>query len=128
MQSLFNVIKILRPVVVLDEAHKAYGTRNGKEFASSINRLDPQMVIELSATPNSGISNLLVDIGGPDLKKEEMIKSPVQVASYSGMKWQDTLNEAAAELERLDTEARLLESSTDRVYPSNCRCARRANR
>lgn len=114
MQSLFNVIKVLRPVVVLDEAHKAYGTRNGKEFASSINRLDPQMVIELSATPNSGISNLLVDIGGPDLKKEEMIKSPVQVASYSGMKWQDTLSEAATELERLDTEARLLESSTDR--------------
>ena len=113
-QSLFNVFKILRPVVVLDEAHKAYGTRNGKEFASSINRLDPQMVIELSATPNSGISNLLVDIGGPDLKKEEMIKSPVRVASYSGMKWQDTLNEATAELERLDTEARLLESSTDR--------------
>ena len=114
MQSLFNVIKILRPVVVLDEAHKAYGTRNGKEFASSINRLDPQMVIELSATPNSGISNLLVDIGGPDLKKEEMIKSPVQVSSYSGMKWQDTLREAATELERLETEARLLESSTDR--------------
>ena len=114
MQSLFNVIKVLRPVVVLDEAHKAYGTRNGKEFASSINRLDPQMVIELSATPNSGISNLLVDIAGPDLKKEEMIKSPVQVSSYSGMKWQDTLSEAATELERLDTEARLLESGTDR--------------
>ena len=113
-QSLFNVIKILRPVVVLDEAHKAYGTKNGKEFASSINRLDPQMVIELSATPNSGISNLLVDIAGPDLKKEEMIKSPVQVSSFSGMKWQDTLHEASKELERLDTEARLLESSTDR--------------
>ena len=114
MQSLFNVIKILRPVVVLDEAHKAYGTKNGKEFASSINRLDPQMVIELSATPNSGISNLLVDIAGPDLKKEEMIKSPVQVSSFSGMKWQNTLSEAATELERLDMEARLLESSTDR--------------
>ena len=114
MQSLFNVLKILRPVVVLDEAHKAYGTKNGKEFASSINRLDPQMVIELSATPNRGISNLLVDIAGPDLKKEEMIKAPVQVSSFSGMKWQDTLSEAATELERLDTEARLLESSTDR--------------
>ena len=114
MQSLFNVIKILRPVVVLDEAHKAYGTRNGKEFASSINRLDPQMVIELSATPNSGISNLLVDIAGPDLKKEEMIKSPVQVSSFSGMKWQDTLHEASEELKKLDAEASFLESSTDR--------------
>ncbi len=114
MQSLFNVIKLLHPVVVLDEAHKAYGPKSGKEFASSINRLDPQMVIELSATPNSGISNLLVDISGPDLRKEEMIKSPVQVSSFSGMKWQNTLSEAATELERLDEEARLLESSTDR--------------
>ena len=114
MQSLFNVIKLLRPVVVLDEAHKAYGTKNGQEFASSINRLDPQLVIELSATPNSGISNLLVDIAGPDLKKEEMIKSPVQVSSFSGMTWQNTLSEASKELERLDNEASLLESSTDR--------------
>ena len=53
-QSLFNVFKLLRPVVVLDEAHKAYGARNqiaNEEFAKSINRLDPRMVIELSATP-----------------------------------------------------------------------------
>ena len=83
--SLFNVFKILRPVVVLDEAHKAYGAKkreSNEEFARSISRLDPSMVIELSATPNRGISNLLVDIEGPDLKKEEMIKLPVQVTSF----------------------------------------------
>ena len=65
--SLFNVFKILRPVVVLDEAHKAYGAKKreaNEEFARSINRLNPQLVIELSATPNRGISNLLVDIEG----------------------------------------------------------------
>ena len=64
--SLFNVIKMLRPIVILDEAHKAYGTnnrRNNEEFVKSVNRLDPSMVIELSATPNKEISNLLVDIG-----------------------------------------------------------------
>ena len=68
--SLFNVFKMLRPVIVLDEAHKAYGkqTRNAQQFARSINRLDPEMVIELSATPNRRISNLLVDISGADLK------------------------------------------------------------
>ena len=27
MQSLFNVFKTLRPVVILDEAHKAYGAK-----------------------------------------------------------------------------------------------------
>ena len=116
-QSLFNVFKILRPVVVLDEAHKAYGAKNQKaneEFAKSINRLDPRMVIELSATPNRGISNLLVDIGGPDLKKEEMIKLPVQVTSFLNAEWQLTLGQAADELERLDVEAKSFENSTGR--------------
>ena len=116
-QSLFNVFKVLRPVVVLDEAHKAYGAKNQKaneEFAKSINRLDPRMVIELSATPNRGISNLLVDIGGSDLKKEEMMKLPVQVTSFPNAEWQLTLGQAADELERLDTEAKSFENSTGR--------------
>ncbi len=115
--SLFNVFKMLRPVVVLDEAHKAYGARNqtaNEEFARSISRLDPRMVIELSATPNRGISNLLVDVEGPDLKKEEMIKLPVQVTSFPNAEWQLTLGQAADELERLDAEARAFENSTGR--------------
>jgi len=115
--SLFNVFKILRPVVVLDEAHKAYGAKRreaNEEFARSISRLNPQLVIELSATPNRGISNLLVDIEGPDLKKEEMIKLPVQVTSFPNTEWTATLGQAVEELERLDTEARNLEHSTGR--------------
>ena len=126
IQSLFNVFKILRPVVVLDEAHKAYGASKreaNEEFARSINRLDPRMVIELSATPNHGISNLLVDIEGTDLKKEEMIKLPVQVRSARRKnaapttwrdEWQYTMQQAVDELDRLDTEAKVLESTTER--------------
>ena len=115
--SLFNVFKILRPVVVLDEAHKAYGAKKkeaNEEFARSINRLNPQLVIELSATPNHGISNLLVDIEGPDLKKEEMIKLPVQVTSFPNAEWKLTLGQAVEELDRLEAEARSLERSTGR--------------
>ena len=84
--SLFNLFKMLRPVVVLDEAHKAYGAKDSganQEFVRSVNRLDPGLVIELSATPNGGISNLLVDITGVELKDEEMIKLPVQVSSFT---------------------------------------------
>ena len=125
-QSLFNVFKTLRPVVILDEAHKAYGASRraaNEEFARSINRLDPQMIIELSATPNRGISNLLVDIDGTALKKEEMIKLPVQVKSNFRKNaettswrddWQYTLQQAVDELERLNNEAASLESTTDR--------------
>lgn len=114
--SLFNVFKMLRPVIVLDEAHKAYGrqTRNAQQFAQSINRLDPEMVIELSATPNRRISNLLVDISGSDLKNEEMIKLPVQVTSFTGDEWRYTLEQASNELHRLDEQARALYASENR--------------
>ena len=114
--SLFNVFKMLRPVVVLDEAHKAYGRRQdaGEEFARSVNRLDPRLVIELSATPNRGISNLLVDIGGVELKAEEMIKLPVQVEAFTNADWRDTLIAAHAELERLAAEAQSLQAGEGR--------------
>ena len=115
--SLFNVFKMLRPVVVLDEAHKAYGAASAdanREFVQSVNRLDPGMVIELSATPNRGISNLLVDITGAELKDEEMIKLPVQVTSFTSAEWKYTLAEAHTELERLSAEAESLQHSEGR--------------
>ncbi len=115
--SLFNVFKMLRPVVVLDEAHKAYGARkreSNQEFAESINRLNPSLVIELSATPNRGISNLLVDISGVDLKDEEMIKLPVQITSFTNVDWHHTLEQAHDKLEKLATEAESFQHSTNR--------------
>ena len=115
--SLFNVFKMLRPVVVLDEAHKAYGANRreaNEDFVRSVNRLDPSMVIELSATPNRGISNLLVDITGVELKQEEMIKLPVQVKSSTNADWHSTLAEAHDELEMLDAEGMSLQMSEGR--------------
>ena len=112
--SLFNAFKMLRPVVVLDEAHKAYGHKRGEEFAHAVSRLDPCLTIELSATPNRGISNLLVDIGGVELKAEEMIKLPVEVVSFTRTEWQHTLAQAHDELERLDGEAQALQADEGR--------------
>ena len=107
-RSLFNAFKILRPVVILDEAHKAYGKKqaDNEEFVQSVNRLDPSMVIELSATPHPGISNLLVDIGGQELKCEEMIKLPIRVTTQTGeVEWQETLTRAHEKLQAVAREA-----------------------
>ena len=115
-QSLFNVFKMVRPVVVLDEAHKAYG-RQGSEneqFVQSVNQLNPSLVIELSATPSATKSNLLVDIAGRDLKAEEMIKLPVEVTSFSNTDWHNTLSRAHTKLEELDGEAVSLLNSEGR--------------
>ena len=115
-QSLSNVFKMVRPVVVLDEAHKAYGRKGGDsdEFVKAVNRLNPSLVIELSATPSAAKSNLLVDIAGRDLKAEEMIKLPVQVTSFSNTDWHHTLGQAHVKLEELDNEAVSLQNSEGR--------------
>ena len=67
-------------------------------------------MIELSATPNRGVSNLLVDIGGVELKQEQMIKLPVQVACWPNAEWKTTLSEAHDQLGRLAAEAQSLET------------------
>ena len=104
------MFKILRPVIILDEAHKAYGRPEvAKDFAAAINRLNPRLVLEFSATPNKNISNLLVDISGLELKDEEMIKLPVQVTSFMRTDWQYTLTQAKDELDRLSDEAQSLQ-------------------
>ena len=55
-QSLFNVLKLLRPTVILDEAHKAYGnpdpTRN-KTFVEAVNRLNPRFCIGTFCDPET---------------------------------------------------------------------------
>ena len=115
--SLINVFKMKRPIVVLDEAHKAYGSPSldtNEEFVRSVNRLNPELVIELSATPNQKISNLLVDITGVELKNEEMIKLPVRITSFTNAEWEYTLAQAHDELKRLDNEAQLLHHSEGR--------------
>ncbi len=115
-QSLFNVFKMLRPVVVLDEAHKAYGKTDqaSDEFVQSVNRLNPRMTLELTATPNRGASNLLVNISGAALRDEEMIRLPVQVETFQNVEWRHTLAAAKEELDRLEAEAQSLYASEGR--------------
>ena len=105
--SLHNVIKMCRPIVVLDEAHKAYGSkkRGPEEFVNSVNRMNPRTVVELSATPQRSVSNILVEIDGPQLKREEMIKVPVEITAEQGEDWHLTLARAHKQLEALDIQA-----------------------
>ena len=115
-QSLINTLKLVRPTVILDEAHKAYGPndKNNKEFVKSVNRLNPRFVLELSATPKIGISNILVNISGTELQNEEMIKLPIEIHSFSNSDWKYTLAETQRKLDALDAEAQNLQSKENR--------------
>lgn len=109
--SLVNALKILRPVVILDEAHKAYGKRGAEEYVRAVNQFNPSIVMELSATPNRRISNLLVDISGVELKQEEMIKLPIEVTTFDNIGWRDALARAHDKLEELKIEAHSLQTN-----------------
>ena len=115
-QSLINVLKLIRPTVILDEAHKAYGPndKNNREFVKSVNRLNPRFVLELSATPKIGISNILVNISGAELQAEEMIKLPIEIHSFGNSDWKHTLAETQKKLQQLEQEARQLQSRENR--------------
>ena len=116
-QSLFNVLKLLRPTVILDEAHKAYGSRNpenNEQFVEAVNRLNPRFVLELSATPKLGISNILVNVSGLALKEEEMIKLPIQLRNFPNSDWRYTLAQTKIERDRLEEVAKRYEQTEDR--------------
>ena len=115
-QSLINVFKLICPTVILDEAHKAYGKNdeNNKGFVNSINRLNPRLVLELSATPKIGISNILVNVSGTELQDEEMIKLPIEIHSFSNSDWKHTLVETHEKLNQLEAVAQKLKQNEDR--------------
>ena len=115
-QSLRNVIRMCQPVIILDEAHKAYKATSDRtdRLVGTVNSLDPSMVIELSATPDRRVSNILVDIPGTRLHREEMIKLPIRVIAESQTDWQHTLTTAHAKLEELQADADSLQNAEDR--------------
>ncbi|MBP7203266.1 MAG: DEAD/DEAH box helicase family protein [Propionivibrio sp.] len=113
--SLGNVMRLLRPLVVMDEGHHAY-TENALRTLDGFN---PCFLLELSATPRvasakgSG-SNILVDVRGADLDEAQMIKLPIHVDVQHWNDWQSCLAAAVQRLETLQREAQVLQGETAR--------------
>ncbi len=105
--SLGNTLRLLRPLIVLDEGHKAY-SRNAKTTLEGFN---PYMIVELSATPPQG-ANVLVNISGRELAAEEMVKLDLHIKNSASVKWQDTLLASVEHRKLLEAEALLHEADT----------------
>ena len=120
--SLGNALRIIRPVVVLDEGHRAttdlaYETLYG---------FNPCFVLELTATPKDvqprggrnprpgRYANLLVEVTGRELDIEGMIKIPLNLEPRQGTDWRATLNAALTRLNALDAAAERLRADTNR--------------
>jgi len=108
--SLGNVLRIARPVVILDEGHHTYG-----ELArGTLSTLNPRFILELTATPKREFSNILVNVSGRALKDEEMIKLPIRLEVAKNLSWKVTLGRAVDRLDELEKEARDFQNETNR--------------
>jgi type III restriction enzyme len=122
--SLGNVMRLVRPMVVIDEGHHGY-TDNALR---TIDGFNPSFMLELSATPrvteaaSSGAktkaaasgSNILVDVRGTDLDAAEMIKLPIHVDVRAWADWQSCLSASVEQLNTLARQAEVLQGETAR--------------
>jgi type III restriction enzyme len=109
-QSLGNTLRLIRPVIVMDEGHRAYSATARQTLAG----FNPRFLLELSATPDRALSNILVNVPGTALKDEEMIKLPIRLDVAKKQRWQATLQNAVDRLDELERAARAFESTTGR--------------
>ncbi|MDP2416479.1 MAG: DEAD/DEAH box helicase family protein [Hydrogenophaga sp.] len=76
--ALINVIRRLRPVVVVDESHNAESLLS----VEMMKNLNPDFILDLTATPRNN-SNIISFVDALALKNQHMVKLPVIVANRS---------------------------------------------
>ena len=113
-ESLGNVLRIIRPVVVLDEGHKAVS-----ELAhDTLYGFNPRCVIELTATPKKRDNhkpNILVEVTGAELNREGMIKMPLKLETRQNPNWKQTLTIAVNKLKHLQQKANEFQAQSNRI-------------
>jgi len=118
-QSLGNVLRLVRPLVLIDEGHKAYSNTALETIAG----YNPRFILELSATPNSGkeyVSNVLVNVTGTALQKEQMIKLPINLDNSARADWKHALTLAKDKLDELQKDAGKVRNNEGRYIRPIC--------
>jgi len=90
IHSLANVLRLRRPIVIVDEAHNA---RTSLSF-ETLARFNPSCIIEYTATPakEEHPSNVLYSASAADLKSAQMIKLPIRLDTRP--EWKELLADA----------------------------------
>jgi type III restriction enzyme len=75
--SLVNMLRLRRPIVIVDEAHNA---RTDLSF-TTLGNVQPACILEFTATPATTrhSSNVLFRVSAAELKQAQMIKLPLRV-------------------------------------------------
>lgn len=100
--SLANVLRLHRPIIIVDEAHNA---RTELSF-ETLARFNPSCIIEFTATPDTQTnpSNVLYTVSAAELKAEDMIKMPIRLMTRP--QWKELLADAIATLSGLEALAK----------------------
>lgn len=92
VRSLANVLRMRRPIVIVDEAHNARTELSFEMLA----RFNPACILEFTATPDRehNPSNVLHTVSAYELKAAAMIKLPIHLESRPN--WKELLADALA--------------------------------
>jgi type III restriction enzyme len=90
VQSLANLLRLHRPIVIVDEAHNA---RTALSF-ETLARFNPSCIIEFTATPDTAgnPSNVLLSVSAAELKADSMIKLPIRLETRPN--WKELIGDA----------------------------------
>jgi len=105
--SVGNLVRLCRPVVILDEGHKATSALARKR----IEDFNAAFIVELSATPPAD-ANIVSKVTGQQLLDEEMIKLPLNIATSGARNPWDILTRVRDKREALAAKAAEHESRT----------------
>lgn len=102
--SLGNAIRVSHPLIIIDEIHKVFS----ETARNTINNLNPECVLGLSATPKTDM-NVIVAITGLELKDEDMVKLDMHIlppASRKENDWKAMTKEIKNHREHLEKKAK----------------------
>lgn len=98
--SLSNWLALRSPYVIVDEAHT---TKTERSF-EALKRLNPALILELTATPLPRRTNVLFHVSAQQLQAEHMIKLPITLVEHT-RGWQAAVLDAVQTQRLLEAEA-----------------------
>ena len=98
--SLANWLALHEPLLIVDEAHN---TKTDKSF-TALRRLNPSLILELTATPVTASTNVLYHVSAQELAAESMIKLPIALAEHP-QGWPQAVFAAVQSQRGLEAEA-----------------------
>ena len=102
--SLGNAMRMSKPFIIIDEIHKVFS----EQARQTIDNLNPEMVLGLSATPKEEM-NILVKVTGLELKNADMVKLDMHIfppASNLENDWKAMLREIRSHRRKLEKKAK----------------------